>query len=121
MLLNLPVAADGMKSLEFYWLGPYVEFFPQTMERLSMICQTVTNLTIDNYIHFSRHSTAVTEESGFGLTELVKLVVERSENLQTLFLAAVSPNDEHVSSMIETIYLSKHTQLKEFGLSNMAR
>ena len=47
MLLNLPVAEDGMKSLELRRLGPSVEFFPQTVERVSMICQTVTNLIID--------------------------------------------------------------------------
>ena len=62
----------------------------------------------------------MTEESGFGLTELVKLVVERSENLQTLYLGAVSLNAEHVSSMMEAIYLSKHTQLTKFGLNEMA-
>ena len=53
MLFNLPVAEDGMKSLELWWLGPNVEFFPPTVERISMICQTVTNLTIDNYPHFA--------------------------------------------------------------------
>ena len=84
-----------------------------------MICQTVTNLIINQNESGKRTNTAVNEESGFGLTQLVSLVVERCEKLEVLDLAVVSLNAEHVSSMVEAIYQSKHTQLKKFVLAKM--
>ena len=84
-----------------------------------MICQTVTSLSINQTEGNCRWVDAVSEESGFGLTQLVSLVVERSEHLEVLDLRAVSLNAGHVSSMVEAIYRSKHTQLKKFALAKM--